>query len=57
MIGDLYEWVKLTLVGSIPMEFEFVIPILVIFIVILIIYCAFAGFCSRFWGSRNGIAS
>ena len=44
MIGDLYEWVKLTLVGSIPMEFEFVIPILVIFIVILIIYCAFAGF-------------
>ena len=44
MIGDLYNWVSTTLVGTIPSEFEFIISILVIFIVILILYVAFSGF-------------
>lgn len=44
MIGDLYNWVCTTLVGDIPMEFEFIIPILVILIVVLILYSAFFGF-------------
>lgn len=44
MIGDLYNWVSSTLVGTVPLEFEFCIPILVIFIVILILYCCFSGF-------------
>lgn len=44
MIGDLYNYVKTTIIGTIPLEFEFIIPILVIFIVILILYVAFSGF-------------
>lgn len=44
MLSDLYNWVNATLVGSVPLEFEFIIPILVIFIVILILYSAFSGF-------------
>lgn len=44
MIGDLYRWVSDTLIGTIPIEFEFIIPILVIFIIILILYAAFSGF-------------
>lgn len=44
MLGDLYNWVNTTLIGSIPLEFEFIIPILVIFIVILVLYTAFSGF-------------
>ena len=44
MIGDLYNWVLNTLVGNIPLEFEFIIPILVIIIVVLILYCCFFGF-------------
>lgn len=44
MIGDLYEWVKTTLIGSIPLEFEFIIPIIVILIVILVLYSCFSGF-------------
>ena len=44
MIGDLYNWVSSTIVGTIPMEFEFIIPILVILIVVSILYCIFFGF-------------
>lgn len=44
MIGDLYNWVSTTLVGTIPLEFQFIIPILVIFIIILILYVTFSGF-------------
>ena len=44
MIGNLYNWVSSVLVGTIPLEFEFIIPILVIFIVILILYVCFSGF-------------
>lgn len=44
MIGNLYEWVSSTLVGTIPMEFEFIIPILVIFIVIMVVYVCLSGF-------------
>lgn len=44
MLGDLYNWVSTTLIGSIPIEFEFIIPILIIFIVILVLYVTFSGF-------------
>lgn len=44
MIGNLYEWVLTTMVGNIPLEFEFIIPILVIFIIILVLYATFSGF-------------
>ncbi len=43
MIGNLYEWVSNTLIGTIPTEFEFIIPIIIIFIVILILYVCFSG--------------
>ena len=54
MIGDLYNWVSTTLIGDIPMEFEFIIPILVILIVVLILYCVFFGFIflKDFFGGR-----
>lgn len=44
MIGDLYNWVENTLIGTIPIEFEFIIPIMVCFIIILILYVTFSGF-------------
>ena len=44
MIGDLYNWVSTTIIGDIPLEFEFIIPIVVIFIIILILYATFSGF-------------
>lgn len=44
MIGDLYNWVQNTIIGEIPMEFEFIIPIVVVLIVVLILYCVFFGF-------------
>lgn len=44
MIGDLYNWISTTLVGDIPLEFQFIIPILVIFVVILVLYATFSGF-------------
>lgn len=44
MIGDLYEYVKMEIIGEIPMEFEFIIAIIVIFIVILVLYVSFCGF-------------
>lgn len=44
MIGDLYNWVQNTLVGTVPSEFEFIIPVIVIFIVILVLYVTFYGF-------------
>lgn len=44
MIGNLYEYVKNTIVGSVPMEFEFIIPVIVIVFSILIIYACFSGF-------------
>jgi len=44
MIGDLYNFVSTNIVGTIPLEFEFVIPIIVIFIVVIILYCVFSGF-------------
>lgn len=44
MLGDLYNWVSTTIVGDIPLEFEFIIPVIVIFIVILVLYVSFSGF-------------
>ncbi len=44
MIGDLYNWVSNTLVGQVPQEFEFIIAVITIFIVILILYVCFYGF-------------
>lgn len=44
MIGDLYNWVSTTIIGDIPLEFEFIIPIVVIFIIILVLYATFSGF-------------
>lgn len=44
MIGDLYNFVKNQIVGTIPIEFEFIIPIIVIIFCILIIYVALSGF-------------
>lgn len=44
MIGDLYNWVSNTIVGNIPLEFEFIIPILVIFVFVLVLYVTFFGF-------------
>lgn len=44
MIGNLYEWLSTTVIGDIPIEFEFIIPILLILIVVLILYVVFFGF-------------
>ena len=44
MLGDLYEYVKTTIVGDVPMEFDFIIPIIVIIYCILIVYCVLSGF-------------
>lgn len=44
MIGDLYNYVSNTIVGNVPIEFEFIIPIIVIIFCILIIYIVFSGF-------------
>lgn len=44
MIGDLYNFVKETIVGPIPIEFQFIIPIIVIIFCILIIYVSLSGF-------------
>lgn len=44
MIGDLYNWVSDTIIGTIPIEFEFIIPIIVILVIVLMLYCVFFGF-------------
>lgn len=44
MIGNLYNWVLTELVGQVPIEFEFIIAIIVIFVVVLILYVTFSGF-------------
>ena len=44
MIGNLYNYVSSEIVGTVPLEFEFVIPIIVIIFCILIVYVVFSGF-------------
>lgn len=44
MIGDLYNYVSTEIVGQVPLEFQFIIPFLVILICILIVYVTFSGF-------------
>lgn len=44
MLGNLYNFVKTEIVGTVPLEFEFIIPIVVVFIVVLVLYSAFCGF-------------
>lgn len=44
MIGDLYNYVSNIIVGQVPVEFEFIIPIIVILFVFCIIYVVFSGF-------------
>ena len=44
MIGNLYNYVFSEIVGTVPLEFEFVIPIIVIIFCILIVYVVFSGF-------------
>lgn len=44
MIGNLYNFVKDQIVGTIPIEFEFIIPIIVIIFCILIVYVSLSGF-------------
>lgn len=44
MIGDLYNYVSNEIVGTVPLEFEFIIPIIVIIFCILIVYVVFSGF-------------
>ena len=44
MLGDLYEYVKTTIVGDVPMEFEFIVPIIVIIYCVIIVYACFSGF-------------
>ena len=38
MIGNLYNYVSNEIVGTVPLEFEFIIPIIVIIFCILIVY-------------------
>ena len=44
MIGDIYDFVSTEIVGTVPLEFEFIIGIIVIIICILIFYLVFSGF-------------
>lgn len=44
MLGDIYDWVQTTLIGEVPLEFEFIYSFTTIFIVIMILYCVFFGF-------------
>ena len=44
MIGDIYDFVSTEIVGTVPLEFEFIIGIIVIIICILIVYVVFSGF-------------
>ena len=44
MIGNLYNYVSSEIVGTVPLEFEFVIAIIVIIFCILIVYVVFSGF-------------
>lgn len=44
MLGKLYNFVSTEIVGTVPTEFEFVIPIIVIFIVVMTLYSIFSGF-------------
>ena len=44
MIGNLYNYVSSEIVGTVPLVFEFVIPIIVIIFCILIVYVVFSGF-------------
>lgn len=44
MIGNLYNYVSNEIVGTVPLEFEFIIPIVVIIFCILIVYVVFSGF-------------
>ena len=44
MIGDLYNFVSIEIVGQVPLEFEFIIPFIVIFIVVILLYSIFSGF-------------
>lgn len=43
MIGNLYNYVQNTIVGNVPIEFEFITAVIVIIYCILIIYAAFSG--------------
>ena len=44
MVANLYNFVVENIVGQVPGEFEFIIPVIVIFIAILILYSVFSGF-------------
>lgn len=44
MLGNLYEYIRTNIVGNIPVEFEFIIPIIVIIYCIIILYACFSGF-------------
>lgn len=44
MIGQLYNFVETQIVGQVPIEFEFIIPIIVILFICCILFSVFSGF-------------
>lgn len=44
MLGNLYKYINTNIVGDIPVEFEFIVPIIVIIYCVIIVYACFSGF-------------